>query len=165
MKGHIENMKKFVLCLFAAFAAFTLATGASAVTGTNSSRGGVIGATENIVGGAVEGAENIAGGVVRGAENIAGGTHGNRTHGNHTTHGNHVTHGNHRVDDNKDGVHPIPHGHESAARNEHARGNNVHNPRDDRNPSTAVGFGIVEMATIGVTMLGTAAIAGGKKRR
>jgi hypothetical protein len=142
---HSEKMKKFVLCLFAAFAAFTLATGAAAVTNNS---GGIVGATENIVGGVAQGAENIVGGVARGAENIVGGN-------NH-----------HSANDNKDGIHPIPRAHEGVARNEHARGNNVHNnAHNDRNPSTAVGFGIVEIATIGATMLGTAAIAGGKKRR
>jgi hypothetical protein len=149
-------MKKFVLSLFAAFAAFALATGAGAVTNNGT---GVVGAAENIVGGVVQGAENVVGGVVRGAENIAGGT-GTRHHD-----GNAHNYNNHNYD-NKDA--PVPHVNNNVTRNQHARGgvnhNNVH-PRDDRNPSTAVGFGIVEIATIGAAMLGTAAIAGGKKRR
>ena len=98
----------------------------------------------------MEGTENIVGGVVRGAENIVGGG----THRNH--YGNNIT-------ENKDANHPIPRAHEGVTNNEHARGVNDRNT--DRNPSTAVGFGIVEIATIGATMLGTAAIAGGKKRR
>jgi hypothetical protein len=156
MKGHSDKMKKFVLCLFAAFAAFTLATGAAAV---NNNSGGIVGATENIVGGVAQGAENIVGGVARGAQDIAGGVA--RGAENIVGGNNH-----HRANDNKDGIHPIPRAHEGVTRNEHARGNNVHNnAHNDRNPSTAVGFGIVEIATIGATMLGTAAIAGGKKRR
>ncbi|MCL2638579.1 MAG: hypothetical protein FWD48_09445 [Oscillospiraceae bacterium] len=147
------KMKKFALCLFAAFAALTLSIGASAVTGTNG--GGIVGAAENVVGGVARGAEDIVGGVARGAEDIIGGTHG--THRNHAAHGNHIT-------ENKD-VNPIPRAYEGVSRNEHARGANNTAHHNDRNPSTAVGFGIVEIATIGATMLGTAAIAGGKKRR
>jgi len=135
-------MKKFVLCLFAAVAAFALATGASAAANNNAGSG-VVGAAENIVGGAVQGAENIAGGVVNGAENIVGGNHANNYYAN-----------NHDKDNNHNNrVTPAP-------INEHARANNL-----DRNPATGIGFGLVELAAIGTTMLGTAALAGGKKRR
>jgi hypothetical protein len=145
-------MKKFVLCLFAAVAAFALTTGAAAVTNNAGTGGGLAGAAENIVGGAVQGAENIVGGVVRGAEDMVGGT------GN-----NHYYNRGVGSADNKD--HPIPRANENIAGNNNLGARGAENRREDRNPATGIGFGIVEIATVGATMLGAAAIAGGKKRR
>ena len=114
--------------------------GSHGTTGNNA--GGLMHGAENIVGGVVQGAENIVGGVVQGAENIVGGaTHGAGNITGGTAHG---THSN---------VHPQ--GNTSLTATERA---------NDRNPSTGVGFGLLEFAAIGTTMLGTAALATRRKR-
>jgi hypothetical protein len=152
MKGTNLFMKKFVLCLLAALAVLTLAIGASAAVANNAGNvvhdGGLVGGAENIVGGVVRGAENVAGGVVRGAGDVVQGV-GDAFTGN------------------KDGVH-----HNNAVVNEHNRAINNNAPitttiranERDRNPSTGIGLGIFEIAAIGTTMLGTAALAGRKRK-
>ncbi|MDR2531856.1 MAG: hypothetical protein LBC82_03330 [Oscillospiraceae bacterium] len=140
-------MKKFVLCLFAAMAVFALSTGAFAIANNNNHGGtanngtGVVGAAENIVGGVVNGAENVVGGVADGVRDIVGAPNNHNNH-NYNNHNN-----NHAAN-------PVPHANNVA---EHAR--------NDRNPATGLGFGLIEFAVIGTTMLGTAALANGKKRR
>ncbi|MCL1823512.1 MAG: hypothetical protein FWG44_04850 [Oscillospiraceae bacterium] len=95
--------------------------------------GGVVGAAENIVGGTVNGVEEIAGGVVNGAEDLIGGTAQN-----HNT----VTDNGLTATENRDAL---------------------ENARHDRNPATGVGFGMLELAAIGTTLVGTAALATRKR--
>ena len=94
-------------------------------------------------GGVVGAAENIVGGAVNGAENIVGGVvNGAENMIGGTAEGT-TAHENTLTEAEKDAL----------LREEH-----------ERNPSTGVGLGLIELAAIGTTMLGTAALAARKRR-
>ena len=154
MKGTNRFMKKLVICLFAALTVFALATGASAAT----NNGGVVGAAENVVGGAVNGAENIVNGVVNGAESVVNGAAngaGNLVNGNQGT--------IHNAQGNASTAPGTTNGTIAAAEEKDALERRAAERANERNPSTGVELGFIELMAVGTTMLTTAALA--KKRR
>jgi hypothetical protein len=83
----------------------------------------------------------------------------NINHNNHDNRNDNINHNNNNHNNNHGAVTPVPHTGSVAE----VRGAAV-NERD-RNPSTGIGFGLIELAAIGTTMIGTAALAGGKRRK
>jgi hypothetical protein len=163
-------MKKFVICLFAVSAALTLAIGASAfetVAPGRTGNTGIVGAAEDIVGGAVNGVGNVAGGVVRGANDVVhgvadglGGDNFDNKDGVIRNGDRHVTEGEHdRRFGERENEHRVGEHERNIPVNETQR-----NLERDRNPSTGIGLGIFELAAIGTTVLGTAALAGRKRK-
>ena len=161
-------MKKFVISLFAALAVCTLAIGVSAreIAPGNNTGGNIVGAAENIVGGVAEGAGNVVGGAVRGVNDVVHGV-GDAFRGDNKD--GVVRDGNRHVTENE--RHTGEHNRHMGETTRHAgertapvHGNNHLRTEHDRNPSTGIGLGMLEFAAIGTTMLGTAALAGRRRK-